>query len=65
MRALREVLRPDGKVVVVDFHRDPTKMKGKANGGHDAQWALDHIRGTQAEVSPPLGSNPWETPRVL
>lgn len=39
MRALRATLRDGGRVVLVDFWRDPAKMVH-----HDASWALEHIR---------------------
>lgn len=44
MRSLKEALkRRAGKVVVVDFHRDPSKMRT-----HPGKWALEHIRADQA-----------------
>ena len=43
MRSLREALRPDGRVLVCDFHRDPSKVKSMP-----PSWALDHIRADQA-----------------
>jgi len=39
MRSLHAVLADDARVVVIDFHRDPTRMTS-----HAPQWALDHIR---------------------
>ena len=39
MRSVRAALREGGRVVLVDFWRDPSKMVV-----HDGQWALDHIR---------------------
>jgi len=42
MRDLHRSLRPGGMVVLVDFHRDPSKMVN-----HSPQWALEHIRAGQ------------------
>ena len=43
MRSLKEALTPDGRVLVCDFHRDPSKVKSMP-----PSWALDHIRADQA-----------------
>ena len=39
-------LAADGLLVVVDFYRDPSKMKQK---GHQGNWALEHVRAGRAE----------------
>lgn len=44
MRSLAEAMDNDGHVVVIDFHRDPSKMTM-----HAPQWALDHIRAGREE----------------
>ena len=42
MRSVHKTLKDDGIVVVVDFHRDPTKLKTR-----DPKWALVHVRAGQ------------------
>lgn len=43
MQSVRLALRPRGKVVLVDFWRDPKKMVN-----HSPSWALEHIRADKA-----------------
>lgn len=42
MASIRSALKPTGRVVVLDFHRDPSKMTH-----HAPSWALEHIRADQ------------------
>ena len=39
MRSVRAALREGGRLVLVDFYRDPKKMVT-----HEGSWALAHIR---------------------
>ena len=39
MRSIAAALKPRGRLVLVDYDRDPSTMVQ-----HSAQWALDHIR---------------------
>ena len=43
MRSLAASMRKGGRVIVVDFHRDPAKM-----AFHEPKWAIEHIRADQA-----------------
>ena len=42
MRSIHKTLKDDGIVVVVDFYRDPAKLKTR-----DPKWALAHLRAGQ------------------
>jgi SAM-dependent methyltransferase len=42
MRSLHDTLKDDAVVVLVDFHRDPAKLKTR-----DPKWALAHLRAGQ------------------
>ena len=42
---MSRALKDGGTVVLVDFHRDESKM---IPGFHPPKWALEHIRGDQA-----------------
>eukprot|EP00039_Didymoeca_costata_P027214 m.17807 g.17807 ORF g.17807 m.17807 type:complete len:291 (+) comp6116_c0_seq2:73-945(+) len=42
MRSLHSALQPGGKVVVIDFHKDPEKMVH-----HSKAWAIEHLRAGQ------------------
>ena len=42
-RRLRALLHPeDGRLVIIDFHRDPTKVKSKSQ-----EWVMKHLRAGQ------------------
>jgi ubiquinone/menaquinone biosynthesis C-methylase UbiE len=41
-RQIREALKSNGKLVVIDFHKDESKIKTMPKG-----WVTDHLRGTQ------------------
>eukprot|EP00760_Papus_ankaliazontas_P013316 PhM_4_TR15690/c2_g1_i1/m.54435 len=43
MKDVRRTLKPDGRFVLIDFHRDPSRMTS-----HAPEWALEHIRANQA-----------------
>jgi predicted methyltransferase len=43
-RQIRNALKPNGKFVVIDFHRDDAKITSRPKG-----WVMDHVRGTQEE----------------
>lgn len=43
MRAIAESLKPDGRLVVVDFYRS------RVREGRDPEWALNHIRADRDE----------------
>ena len=43
MRSLAASMRKGGRVIVVDFHRDPAKMVFR-----EPKWAVEHIRADQA-----------------
>ena len=45
MRSLRRAIRPGGHVVLIDFHRDPSKFP--ATGRHSGGWVLVHVRAGQ------------------
>jgi len=42
-RRIRSLLHPDvGRLIVIDFHRDPARVKG-----HPADWVMNHLRADQ------------------
>ena len=43
MRQIRKSLAPFGALVIIDFHRDPERIKS-----HDSDWVLRHLRADQA-----------------
>jgi pterin-4a-carbinolamine dehydratase/2-polyprenyl-3-methyl-5-hydroxy-6-metoxy-1,4-benzoquinol methylase len=43
LRRLRTALHRHGVLVVIDFHRDPARIKS-----HDATWVVQHLRADQA-----------------
>jgi ubiquinone/menaquinone biosynthesis C-methylase UbiE len=43
MRSVRSALADGAKLILVDFHRDPSKVTS-----HPPSWALDHIRADQS-----------------
>ena len=43
MRSVHAALKPGGRVLLVDFYRDPSKMVS-----HEGKWALEHIRADKA-----------------
>lgn len=44
-KSIRRALRPGGRFVVVDFHRDPAKMVAPS---HRGSWVLEHVRADKA-----------------
>eukprot|EP00729_Bicosta_minor_P011837 gene11837-13801_t len=42
-KSVYRALRPGGKYVVIDFHRDPEIFKN-GDPGHQGSWVLDHVR---------------------
>ena len=45
LASLRRCLKPGGRYVVIDFHRDPARM---VVAKHKGAWATEHIRADQA-----------------
>ena len=45
LASLKRCLKPGGRLVVIDFHRDPTRM---VMAKHKGAWATEHIRADQA-----------------
>lgn len=43
--SLKRCLKPGGRLVVIDFHRDPARM---VHAKHRGAWAIEHIRADQA-----------------
>jgi ubiquinone/menaquinone biosynthesis C-methylase UbiE len=41
LASIREALRSDGRVIIIDFHRDPRIS---------SNWVMSHVRGNQARV---------------
>jgi ubiquinone/menaquinone biosynthesis C-methylase UbiE len=44
LRAIKRALKPSGRLVVIDFHKDESKITSMPRG-----WVTDHLRGTQQE----------------
>jgi hypothetical protein len=42
MSKLREQMAPGGRLVVIDFHRDPKRI-----WSHPPEWVLEHVRAGQ------------------
>jgi SAM-dependent methyltransferase len=42
MRALAQALKPDGQVILIDFHRIPEKIWSRP-----PHWVLEHVRAGQ------------------
>lgn len=55
MRSIGRALKPGGKVVLIDFHRDPSKMVS-----HPPQWAIDHIRAGKEDFTKEIESAGFE-----
>jgi ubiquinone/menaquinone biosynthesis C-methylase UbiE len=56
VRSLRRALRPGGRLVVVDFDRDPATSR---------KWVLEHVRAGKQEVSTEIASSGFTLEKQL